>query len=361
MEKKHDIDLKGFRDIKADKGLTERTVNKIMSANNPGSDENKQMNTNSGLYNKKVDFRRFVSLAASFILVVGAITIYSLNPNKPQGDRTPGSNVSENTETPVGDADKSAGQNNADSDTTPHNKGDSKGLEVPAIQLPENTRGIAMDMIGLFVYNGKIYTQTGTSIDPENGKKLLGEKLGVTKGTIDEWSKQDAYAVEFASNIGEMDVYTAKGYDKDFRLMTYVVFDGGAYAQFYECLNGITIYSGQDVFGKLNIEGNIVKASYRSYEDWNNSIENYHPIEDTELYNSFAIELNNTVPYPPDSTEINEYRNNGGYRELKLELKDGSVVDLALFKNGFIRYGYSDFLMKMEHEVFQRLWEKMTL
>jgi hypothetical protein len=218
-----------------------------------------------------------------------------------------------------------------------------------------------MDMIGLLVYNGRIYTQTGTRIDAENGKKLLGEKLGTTKGSIDEWSKQDEYAVEFASNIGEMEVYTAKGYDKDFRLMTYVVFDDGAYADFYECLNGITIQSGKDVFGKLKIEGNISKASYRSFDDWNNSIENYKPIEDAEIYNSFAKELNNTIPYSYENVSIDEYRNNGDYRELMLELNDGSTVQLALYKNGFIRYGFSDFFMKMENDVFQKLWDQMTV
>jgi hypothetical protein len=344
MEQKHDIDLKGFHAVKADKILVERTVKRIMSGHNPHSSEKKPVTQNSSLSGNRGIYRRILSLAATFILVVAAITAYSLNLNKPDSSRVPDSNTVENTESP-----------------NVSNKPSSNGLEIPAIQLPKNTKGAVMDMIGLFVYKGKIYTQTGTSIDPENGKKLLGEKLGVTKGTIDEWSRQDEYAVEFASNIGEMEIYTVKGYDKDFRLMTYVVFDDGAYAQFYECLNGITVYSGQDVFGKLNIEGNIVKAFYRSYDDWNNGREIYNPIDDAELYNSFARELNGTKPYLIDNAELDAYRNNGGYRELKLELKDGSVVHLALYKNGLIRYGYADFLMKMEHEVFQRLWEKMTI
>lgn len=361
MEKKHDIDLKGFHDIKAEKGLVERTVKRIMSENNPNSNENKQKHKNSRLDNKQTNFRRIVSLAASLILVLGAITLYSLNPNKPQGNRTPGSNVSENTERPNGGADKSTGQDNTDNDTTPNNIANNNGLEIPAIQLPENTKGAMMDMIGLFVYNGKIYTQTGTSIDPENGKKLLGEKLGVTKGTIDEWSKQDAYADEFASSIGEMEVYTVKGYDKDFRLMTYVTLDDGAYAQFYECLNGITIYSGQDVFGKLKIEGNIAQAYYGGYQNRDYGNDTYKPLKDLELCNRFAEQLNDTVPYAGNSVEIDEYRNNEGYRELAFVLNDGSVVQMVLYQNGFIRYGHTNFYMKMEHEIFRQLWEQMTL
>lgn len=367
MPIEHEPDLKGFHDIKADKDLKERTVKEIVSkSSQSNSPVDKMAAKDNSRYIKNGSFKRIVSLAASFLLVVGAIAIYSFDPFNLKSDRTPDSNISDYTQVPdnskPNNGDNSgAGQNTPGKDTAPLDTAGDSGLEIPALQLPENTNGASYDMIGLFVYNGKIYTQTGTEIDAENGKKLLGDKLGTTKGNIDEWSKQDEYAVEFASSIGEMEVYTAKGYDKDFRLMTYNVYDDGAYAQFYECLNGITIHSGQDVFGKLKIEGNITKAYYRSYYDWNNGIENYKPIEDAELYNNFAKELNNTIPYSYESAEIDEYRNNGDYRELKLELKDGSIVQLALYKNGFIRYGYSDFFMKMEHEVFQKLWDQMAV
>lgn len=69
-------------------------------------------------------------------------------------------------------------------------------------------------------------------------KTYWGEKLGTTKGNIDGWSKQEAYDEEFASTIGETDVYAVKGYDKDFRVMTYER-EGEFSAEFYENLNGI--------------------------------------------------------------------------------------------------------------------------
>ncbi|WP_343769263.1 hypothetical protein [Clostridium malenominatum] len=111
----------------------------------------------------------------------------------------------------------------------------------------------------MIVYKGRVYTMSSTTIDSEDGKKLLGEKLGTTKGNIDQRSKQEEYSKEFASTLGIQDVYTVKGYDKDFRIMTYLENDDGtSYPQFYDCLNGITVKNGADIFGKLNIKGNII-------------------------------------------------------------------------------------------------------
>lgn len=75
-----------------------------------------------------------------------------------------------------------------------------------------------LEVIGLIVYNGKIYTQTNSLIKPAAAKALLGEKLGVTKGNIDEWSSQKAYAEELASTISHANIYSVMGYDRDFRI-----------------------------------------------------------------------------------------------------------------------------------------------
>lgn len=191
----------------------------------------------------------------------------------------------------------------------------------------------------------------------------MGDKLGTTKGNIDEWSKQDEYTIEFASTIGQEDVYTVKGYDKDFRIMTYTQYDDGNYAQFYECLNGITIQNGEDVFGKLKIAGNIIDARYRSYSDWSNGVENYRPISDMVLFNNFIEELNHTKPYSYESLieTIENSRNDEEYRSIAIELKDGSIVNLVLLKDGHIRYGNIDVYFLMDNEIFQKLWEQLKI
>jgi hypothetical protein len=239
-----------------------------------------------------------------------------------------------------------------------------KGIVIPAIELPDTTsKNESYDMIGLIVYNGKIYTQTATSIEVESAKNLLGEKLGRTKGSIDEWSSQDEYTNEFASTIGEMDVYTVKGYDKEFRIMVYSERGGEIHAEFYECLNGITIGSGQDVFGKLKIDGNLLNAQYQKFSDWDYNVQNYYPINDPAILQSFVEALNQTVPYPREGVEaeLGDFRNDDGSKELILNLQDGSQISLFLIKDGFIRYGFTDVYFKMENEAFMKMWDQMNV
>jgi hypothetical protein len=233
------------------------------------------------------------------------------------------------------------------------------GVKIPAIHLPEGDT--SADLIGLIVYNGKIYTQTRTEIDVEDAKTIVGEKLGTTKGTIDEWSKQEAYDEEFASTLGITDVYSVKEYDKDFRIMTYKEQDGEIYAEFYENLNGITIDNGKDVFGKLKMIGNISTAQYRTFSDWDNSIDNYHPIVDENILNVFVEELNEVKPFPREqnSDPISNSRNNEEFRELTIKLNDGSKVSLTLLKEGYIYYGFMGAYFKMDNDVFLKMWKQI--
>lgn len=233
-------------------------------------------------------------------------------------------------------------------------------VEIPAIQLPEGNMA-DMSMIGLIVYNGKIYTQTRTEIDAEASKVIIGEKLGTTKGTIDEWSKQEAYDEEFASTVGIADVYSVKGYDKDFRIMTYEEQDGKINAEFYENLNGVTIDNGKDLFSKLNIEGNISSAKYRTFSDWDNNIDNYQPIADMETLNTFVVELNKAKPIPrgQNSDPISNSRTDEEFRELSIKLNDGSTVRLTLLKEGNIYYGFMGVYFKMDEDVFSKMWSQI--
>lgn len=233
------------------------------------------------------------------------------------------------------------------------------GIKIPPIQLPE--RNGNADMLGLIVYNGKIYAQTSTEIEAEYAKTILGEKLGTTKGTIDEWSKQEAYEKEFASSIGIEDVYSVKGYDRDFRIMAYGERYGKPYAEIFENLNGITVKSGTDVFGKLKMVGNLSSAKFRTYSDWDYSRNYYHPIRDMNLVKAFVNELNKTKPYlrGENSDPISNSRNDENFRELTIQLKDGTNVKLLLLKDGYIYYGYMGVYFKMDDRIFSKLWDQM--
>lgn len=288
------------------------------------SQAKKEMKSNRKRYNLKG-----IGVAAALVVSIGTFTLFNIDLN----------NTTNNPNTPVVMEDG--------------------GVNIPAIQLPEEN--MSADMIGLIVYNGKIYTQTRTEIDAEAAKEIKGEKLGTTKGTIDEWSKQEAYDEEFASTVGTADVYSVKGYDKDFRIMTYGVRNGETYTEFYENLNGITINDGEDVFGKLNMIGNVSTAQYRTFSDWNNNIDKYQPITDLETLNTFIVELNKAKPFPrgQNSDPIRNSRNDERFRELSIKLNDGSTVKLTLLKDGYIYYGFMGAYFKMDEDVFLKMWKQI--
>jgi hypothetical protein len=287
----------------------------------------------SEMPNKNRSWLTGIAVASCLIIVFGSYSVYTNYLQKDQHSALPKNNTTINTK--------------------------DGGLKIPAIELPENNS--TMKMIGLIVFNGKIYTYTATEIAKERAKDLLGDKLGTTKASIDEWSTQDKYSVEFASTIGETDVYTVQGYDKDFRIMTYSEIDGQIYSELFESLNGITVHDGQDIFGKLKIAGNIVNAQYRNFSDWENSVNNYYPIDLISI-NSFVEELNHTVPYTREIIEdkLGDFQNNENYKEMTLQLKDGTNVKLAVIKGGYIRYGFLDVYFKMKDEAFLKMWEQLN-
>jgi hypothetical protein len=281
--------------------------------------------------NRKVFSAKRIVVAAGLLACIGTISFLTNNFDLKHAQPTPSENTLVVTE--------------------------SGGVKIPMIQLPEDTT--TAKMLGLLVYNGRIYTQTGTEIRLEDAKALVGEKLGVTKGNIDEWSKQKDYDKEFASSIGIADVYSVKGYDKDFRVMVYVESDG--YAEFYESLNGITVDNGGDVFGKLKMAGNVSTAQYRMFSDWDNGINNYQPIGDKSVLDTFIENLNKAKPLlrEMNSDPIVDLRSDEEFKELIIHLNDGSKISLKLLKGSYIYYGYMDVYFKMDDDAFSKMWSQL--
>jgi hypothetical protein len=309
-----------FSKVKASDEFKNRLINNLQSS----SIERKQTTS-------KKNYRPVAAAAAVLLVLVGAAGYKLAVPNKPQGQIV--------------------------ESTTP-----SKTISIPKIELPSG--GAPAKMMPLIVYSGRVYTMSGTAIDPESGKKLIGEKLGTTKGNIDEWSKQDEYSKELASTVGIQDVYTVKGYDKTFRIMTNLEnVDGTSYPQFYDCLNGVTIKNGADIFGKLNIQGNILDAKFRSFSDWNNGIEAANNIKNLELLNKFFGEVNKSSPYLLEEIEaaLGDYQNDEQYREITVALKDGSKVNFSILKSGYVHYGISMTYFKVDGKIVEELWSQLSI
>ncbi|MFC7680906.1 hypothetical protein [Paenibacillus sp. GCM10028914] len=237
---------------------------------------------------------------------------------------------------------------------------DSQSVTIPKIELPNESSAKA-DMIGLIVYKGNIYTQTGTSISPEIAKQLRGDQLGRSKAGIDEWSTSADYT-ELASNIGQMDVFSVKGYDTDFRIMSYLEVEGQIYAELYEHLNGITIAKGEDLIGKLHLKDHIESVKWQDFNNWNNGGKTFTDLQVNQILEQFITALYEAKPvagYQLYKAGIYE-SGTENQKFLYLKLQDQTEVKLRLFKDGnYVSYANADVFLQVDAATFDALWEQM--
>lgn len=223
-----------------------------------------------------------------------------------------------------------------------------KGVFIPAVELPKLEEGVAVDMIGLVVYNGGIYTQSLTFCDDEARAidSLKDEYLGRGSGSIDEWSQPEEYDRQFASNY-EGEIYSVKGYDPSFRLccrQEYTEENGESslFIVFLDRLNGIQLTTGKDLFeDRLSVSGRLTSVSWQSHSDWNNGRSIYHKSELSEQeWDAFwsavlSGEFVNT--WDPDNLDTCIY-DASKQAHIFLELDDGTNVELRLIDGGYVGY-----------------------
>lgn len=242
----------------------------------------------------------------------------------------------------------------------------SKGpAEIPPLGISEAGVG---KMMGLVVYQGKIYTDTEQYYDEDTVKirPLLGDRLGWVLGDLDEWSTPSDYAKEFASSMrGE--VYTVKGYSPDFRLC--VVEEHGyekgremSVITFVEQLNGITLERGADLFeDRLKMRGRVAKVEYQSPDDQNWGRKNYKelPADPRKQLDAFFEEISaGRFEYQPDIYWDPSSSSAPRQGHLFFHLSDQTRIHLRLFEGGFVGYqGLFGYFVKIPSEVFDPIFE----
>lgn len=243
---------------------------------------------------------------------------------------------------------------------------DENAVEVPSITLPTITEGVELDMIGLVVYQGSIYTQGKWYDDKEaeNVLDLVGDYLGYAKGNINEWSTQDEYATEFAGTA-RGDVYSVKGYSPAFRICIKNSYydeetkEDVTYVEMFENLNGIRLATGADLFDKrLQLRGNWSSIQYQQHENWDNGWPDYEYFDlegvSEEEWNAFYEELCASEFVDMTKTDIYDFNQ----AHLMIHLQDQTTVELRLFEGGYVGYqplGW--YFVKMPGELFDQMFE----
>jgi len=239
---------------------------------------------------------------------------------------------------------------------------DNNGIYIDKFNLPsDNASGAAADMLGLVVYNGNIYTQAEyIRCNSEQKQAFIGNHLGTAIGNIDEWSRQSEYSTEFASTVtGE--VYSVNGYDRSFRICISEMYDGCEFIAFFENLNGISLTTGEDLYGssRLSLKGNYSSVLYQTHDNWNKGVNQYKNLNVSDdvvskfidaLYSSPFVDLSNN--------DVDIYNSDTVQTHLCFKMNDGTTVEIRLFKNGYVGYQnmYGRVFVKMSNEVFSTVF-----
>ncbi len=243
-----------------------------------------------------------------------------------------------------------------------------KSYTVPFIELPKGESQGSKDMVGLFVYQGRVYIQSNTKFaygeDGMTPKKedvlnLQGEYIGQTTGNIDEWSTQDDYAKEFASTIGVAKIYTVKGYDSTYRLMAYYEWDGGFGCEIYDSFGGLALKDGSDYFHILNLKGNISSLSYENFNSWNNGLGNNSEVSQSAEFNHFLDALYESTPIGNDIDLLLETQVDDGQKFITITTKDNLKTTLRLVKGGYV-YDSQIGFFKVADDVFQAFYNSLV-
>lgn len=241
-------------------------------------------------------------------------------------------------------------------------------ITVPKVSLPSASGEVNARMRPLFVYQGRVYIRYNTDIVTADGytvsnevlEQLRGEYLGTTLGGIDEMSGTGAYEADFASNIGESDIYTVKGYDSKYRLMAYTEYEGGFSCEIYESFGGLVLNSGEDYLGILKLKGNIASYQWEGIESWNNGGMQRFDAADNALLDGFIEALYAAKPVEETMDLLIEDMSGDNQKFVYLKTEDNLIVTLRLLKDGYV-YAPEVGFFQVDKEGFSAFYESMQL
>lgn len=226
------------------------------------------------------------------------------------------------------------------------------GVTIPPIEVTLSAQdGIAMDMIGFFIYQGRCYTQYNWI---QAGEHLVGEYLGTATGLIDEWTPKDGY-VELAGSV-RGDFYAVNGFDPAFMLC--MTGEDGL-VETYVCNTGITLKYGSELYeDRLHLSGGYSAVEYESRESWYYGKEEMRSLTDLSAAERLLDSLGKAeFMYWPDVTEQAGYTTSSIYDteryHLYFHMNNGMTVHLRLYEDGYVRFqGMLDVCVQIPEEEY---------
>lgn len=201
-----------------------------------------------------------------------------------------------------------------------------QGIYVPPleVELSQAQPETMIDMSGFFIYQGRLYAQMDVV---EQGQDLVGEQLGESSGTIDEWTSEDQY-LEGTGSVGGP-FYEVKGYDPKYLLC--MVYDYGVELFWNNC--DITVSTGGDVLEEVfRLSDGIARAEFQSESDVQKDTGHMTTITRLNQLAAWVNALDQAPALASTETDMGQCLGH-----LYLTKADGVTVHLRLMEHGYVQ------------------------
>ncbi len=240
------------------------------------------------------------------------------------------------------------------------------GVYIPKIEIGPVDENVMADMVAMVVYNSRVYVgayQWDNPMPYIENTELLGEYVGTGNNKITCWSDEKDYEGQFASNT-PYDFYTVKGYDPVFRLAAVMDFEDGKEIMFFDCLNGIWLDTGADLYENLlHITGNYSSVLYQLHADWDYGKGNYKILsavsqEDIAAFVE-ALKAGRFVDFSEDIESRNRLYD-GRQAHLFFQMNDGTTVGMRLLEGGYVSFRGTSAYVYMPGVIFDLIFNAAT-
>ena len=201
-----------------------------------------------------------------------------------------------------------------------------QGIYVPPleVELSQAQPEAMIDMIGFFIYQGRLYAQMDVV---EQGQDLVGEQLGESSGTIDEWTSEDQY-LEGTGSVGGP-FYEVKGYDPKYLLC--MEYDYGVELFWNNC--DITVSTGGEVLEEVfRLSDGIARAEFQSESDVQKDTGHMTTITRLNQLAAWVNALDQAPALASTETDMGQCLGH-----LYLTKADGVTVHLRLMEHGYVQ------------------------
>ena len=201
-----------------------------------------------------------------------------------------------------------------------------QGIYVPPleVELSQAQPETMIDMSGFFIYQGRLYAQMDVV---EQGQDLVGEQLGESSGTIDEWTSEDQY-LEGTGSVGGP-FYEVKGYDPKYLLC--MEYDYGVELFWNNC--DITVSTGGEVLEEVfRLSDGIAQAEFQSESDVQGDTGHKLTITPLDQLQAWVNALDQAPAMASSETDMGQCLGH-----LYLTKADGVTVHLRLMEHGYVQ------------------------